>query len=371
MILFLNILFMAIVLGFAGFISWYVAFRLHSLFGLTSLGVMQAIVAVVMVLSMVALFAFIMPKDQITGGLNLISGYVILFIFYLFFILGLIHFVQLFYNPAPMLFGSIAVVIALLIVVTSGVMGSFFTVKETEIKISGLEQELVIMQLSDVHLGHKTGTKYLQKIVQATNKYNPALVLITGDLIESEMGMQPDVLAPLSNINAPIYFVEGNHDKYAGIEKVTSAIKNLNVNILHNEIVVTNGIQLIGLAYLKADEKTFDMHPSDNTNTIKSIMEQMPINKEIPSILMAHSPTGVKYIEPAGVNVMLAGHTHAGQIFPFSLFAKLHFKHYKGLYKHGNLQVFISNGASTFGIKARIGSLNEINLIRLVPMETN
>jgi hypothetical protein len=83
--------------------------------------------------------------------------------------------------------------------------------------------------------------------------------------------------------------------------------------------------------------------------------------------LLHHSPVGVKYVEAAGIDLMLSGHTHNGQIFPFSLFAKLSFPFISGLYQQGNTKIFVSNGAGTYMIRARLGSFNEINLLRLVP----
>ena len=365
MIILMNIIMLILMLGLATAVVWYTAFRLHTLFDFVPYSTIIAIITTLMVLSMIALFAFMMPSNKFTGTLNIISGYVILFLTYLFFMLAILHIIQLFWHPSVVLIGTLAILLAITVTVVAGVSGSGFVVNETEIRIASLEQELRIMQISDVHLGHKRGAKYLEKIVQKTQEYSPDLVLLTGDLIESRLGLLPDVLSPLQKFDVPVYFVEGNHDKYVGIAQITTMLTQNNVRVLHNEVVETHGIQLIGLAYLKADDETFDMHPSDNTDTVKSVMSKIDLHDNSPKILMAHSPVGIKYIESADVDFMLAGHTHSGQIFPFSLLARLSFPYFHGIYEYGGLKIFVSSGVGTFGIKARLGSKNEINLIKL------
>jgi predicted MPP superfamily phosphohydrolase len=191
------------------------------------------------------------------------------------------------------------------------------------------------------------------------------MVVVTGDLTETKAAFLPGVLSPLADFNAPAFFVEGNHETYSGIEQALSTIGKQNLRSLHNEIVNTHGIQLIGLDYLNADENTFDMHPSENKNTVKSVMAEMKLNSEIPAILISHSPAGAQYAAEAGVDLVISGHTHNGQIFPFSLIAKLAFPFPGGLYSQPT-KVFVSSGIGGIFARMRLGSFNEINLLRLV-----
>lgn len=93
------------------------------------------------------------------------------------------------------------------------------------------------------------------------------------------------------------------------------------VRVLRNEIVKTLGLSLVRFDYMKADESTFDMHPSADTRTIKVAMVALPLDKKSPSVPMHQSPVGVHYIEEAGVSLMVAGHSHAGQLLPAMLIA--------------------------------------------------
>lgn len=91
----------------------------------------------------------------------------------------------------------------------------------------------------------------------------------------------------------------------------------------------------------------------------------MPVSNTKPSILIHHSPVGIEYIANKKIDLVLAGHTHAGQIFPVTFIAKYIFPYNKGLYQTGESQVFVSQGAGTFMVPIRLGTTNEINLIQL------
>lgn len=106
------------------------------------------------------------------------------------------------------------------------------------------------------------------------------------------------------------------------------------------------------------------MHAVNNL-TIKEELPKIPLSKDLPVVLMHHSPVGLEYVARAGVDLMLSGHTHAGQIFPATLITPLLFPLNKGLHRQSNTYFFVSQGAGTYGPRMRLGSSNEINLIRL------
>ena len=367
MLIFLNILILIVMFGIFIFSIWYTAFRLHTHFKSIPFWTFQIAVALGAIGSFVALIITSRFSNQFASFLNVSGGFLLLFIIFLFILLAILHLIQ-FKLSFPLVWsGAAALAVSFIITTIGALLASSFVVKENEIKIPGLEKELSVMLISDVHIGHHRGRDYLVRIVDETNKRNPDLILITGDLVDSEPAMLPGVLDPLSGFKAPAYFVEGNHEKDVGLERVLNIIRQNGVRIMQNEVIETHGIQLISLEYMKADDKTFDMHPSDKTETIKSVLTGLSLKKDIPSILIHHSPIGVQYVETTGINLMLSGHTHAGQIFPFSLFARLSFPFNSGLYQQGNTKVFVSKGAGTYMIRMRLGSLNEINLLKMIP----
>ena len=223
------------------------------------------------------------------------------------------------------------------------------------------------MQLSDIDVGHHRGRKYLEKIVEETNQRKPDIVLITGDLIDSEAAFLPGELEPLARFSAPVYYVGGNHEKYVDAERAFALVKQYGVNVLRNQVVETHGLQLVGLDYMNADEDTFDLHPSDDSRTIKSVLASLHVKDAMPSVLLHHSPAGAQYAAANGIDLMIAGHTHGGQFFPGTLVARAVFPFTHGLYRRGPLQVFVSQGAGTFMSRVRLGTSNEINILRLRP----
>lgn len=349
--------------------TWYVDARLRTSFGL---GASRWPARVVTALSVVGIVAVVgataTSANSVAGVLYTLGGYFFTFYLYLFLALLCLHPIQRLWRPVLVRTGAaLALTTALVATGFGAFWAGTFSVNETEIRIAGLDKPVTVMQISDVHLGHHRGGEYLTRIVQETNRHRPDLVLITGDLVDSNAALLQGVLDPLSGFMAPVYFVSGNHETYIDTARAFDLISRNGVKILHNEMVETHGLQLIGLDYMKADDETFDMHPSDDPRTIKSVLAGLPINDKTPSVLMHHSPVGLPYIEDAGIDLMLSGHTHAGQVFPATLIAQAIFPFNRGLYAREKTQVFVSQGAGTFLQRIRLGVSNEIDLIRLLP----
>lgn len=346
---------------------WYVAGRLRTLFGLERRWPLRLGVAAAVVGAAVAMLGTARLAHPLAGVVNLLGGYA--FLFFLFLLLALLglHAIQLRWTRPPAWSGVAAVSLAVAATGAGALRAGSFTVAETVIRLPRLAREVTVMQISDVHLGHHRGRAYLARIVDETNRRAPDLVLVTGDLVDSSAALEPGVLEPLAGLTAPAYFVGGNHEKYVDPERVFALVARNGVRVLHNEAVETHGLRLVGLDYMNADEDTFDMHPSDDARTIRSVLPGLASRNGPPSVLMHHSPVGASYAAEQGIDLMVSGHTHAGQVFPFTLLSGLAFPFNRGLHYEGATAVFVSQGAGTFMSRARLGTSNEINLLRLVP----
>ena len=151
--------------------------------------------------------------------------------------------------------------------------------------------------------------------MRETNRLQPDLVLINGDLVDAKSALEPGLLSAMARFSAPTYFTTGNHESYVDTERALEIISSYRVRVLRNEVVETHGFQLVGLDYMKADENTFDMHVV-NKLTIKEELPKIPLTRDKPVVMMHHSPVGLEYVSARGVSLMLSGHTHAGQMFP-------------------------------------------------------
>jgi hypothetical protein len=232
----------------------------------------------------------------------------------------------------------------------------FVMVKTVDIPMPGLEKPLKIVQLSDIHVGTIHNSGFLTRIVEKTNVLDPDLVLITGDLFDGIGPVNSHTVQPLANIKAKTYFVIGNHERYDDMEKIQSIVMAAGVEILRNRIVDFRGVQIVGVdAAIRDGEKG------------NPVVGTLPIDRAKPSILMFHVPVGMEDAVKAGINLQLSGHTHNGQLFPFTLFAKMLYPQVQGLYRFNGMRLYVSPGTGTWGPPMRLGSSNEITLINLVP----
>jgi len=216
-----------------------------------------------------------------------------------------------------------------------------------------------VVQLSDVHLGRVLGAGFLEGLVERINAENPSVVFITGDLFDGIDGRLDKLVGPLNGLRAPlgIYYVTGNHETYLGVDRAYAAIKKTQVRILAEEMVVINGLQIVGISY---PERGFS---KDLVEVIRKIPN---FNPRMPSILLYHSPTQIEQAKALGISVQLSGHTHKGQIFPIQFISRLIYKkYYNGLHVEGAYTIYTSSGAGTWGPTMRTGNHPEIAIIHL------
>jgi len=235
-------------------------------------------------------------------------------------------------------------------------------IKEVTIKIKNLPvswQNKKVIQLSDAHLGHVFGDWFLERAVAKANEYNPEAVFITGDLFDGMDGHLIDYAAPLDQSTAPrgTYFVTGNHETYLGVSDTYHALSKTKVKILKDEAVNVDGLQIVGVAFPERSE----------TMAIGEVIKKIPgFNPDLPSVLLYHSPFEAEEAKDAGIDLMLSGHTHAGQVFPFNILMKIIFwgKEY-GLYRDGDFSLYTTSGLGTWGPTMRTFSRPEIVVITL------
>ncbi len=221
---------------------------------------------------------------------------------------------------------------------------------------------LRIVQLSDIHLDQTTRPELLTSIVSRTNELQPDFVALTGDLVDgrvSELSMQARALTELK---APCYFVSGNHELYSGYSEWCRFLDSIGVHVLDqcNELVTHKQAHLLITGV--SDFSIPRMFPSGISDPLMA-MSNAPVHDFC--LLLAHQPSSAKAALAAGANLVLAGHTHGGQYFPFSSLIRFFQPYAKGLYHIGEAYVYTSPGTGTWGPPLRLGARHEITLIRL------
>lgn len=266
------------------------------------------------------------------------------------------------HSPSPAVFGWTALAVACLYT-SYGVLNAYRPrVKELTVRIKNLPpvwRQRKIVQLSDVHLGHILGESFMARLVERTNAQKPSIVFITGDLFDGSDRRLEELIRPLNDLDAPLgtYYVTGNHETFLGTERAYQALKATSVKILKDQMVVIDGVQIIGIAYPERGQH------KDLGKVIRNIPGFDPRQ---PSILLYHSPTNIEQAKAAGIRLQLSGHTHHGQIFPIQFISRLVYgKYYNGLHVEGDYTLYTSSGAGTWGPTMRTGNDPEIAVIHL------
>ncbi|MDR2010891.1 MAG: metallophosphoesterase [Bacteroidales bacterium] len=299
---------------------------------------------------------------------SIFAGIVCSILIFLLLSVAITDLLSLLFKFSPQIRRDVSLGLTLLLTIY-GVWNAYsIKVKEVTIPIKGLTKEIRAIHLTDVHLGNLRGEKTVERIVQKINKLNPDVVFNTGDMFDGKthFSSKNDVLSAFRTMEVPHYFVYGNHDEHVGVSEVIMRMKNANINVLLNEIAYFGELQIIGLNNMLPDNTTFDPHTTDTSQTIEKALNKFII-KDMPTIVLHHRPDGVKYMQEKGVDLLLTGHTHAGQIFPFTLIAKLMFGYNRGLYKYEDMTIYVSQGIGTIFAPVRLGTRSEMTLIKLVP----
>ena len=138
-----------------------------------------------------------------------------------------------------------------------------------------------------------------------------------------------------------------------GFEGLLARFPELNINVLENAAAQVRGINLIGVS----DEQPVPARAA--------AVEQMSREGAF-NLALVHQPSIWERTQ-SKVDLMLCGHTHNGQIFPFNFLVRLQFRHVHGLFAEDGSTLYVSSGAGCWGPRMRLGSRNEIVIIALRP----
>jgi len=364
---FLPFLFLAIFLAILASANIYLARRFAFYFDLRSARYLYVGFGSLTVFMVVGIITTTNAQGTFANWIYILASIVMGFLLYLLLSVAVVDLISLFVKSMPRLLGISALSLAVLITAGGILNAQYCRISEVDIPMKGIKNELTIAHLSDIHIGHFWGAKTLQRIVDKTNAQNPDVVFITGDLFDGRIRLNTESLEPLKQVNAPIYFIEGNHDGYSGAEEVKQNLRKIGVTVLENEVTHFNQIQIIGLDHMRADYNSSGMHGTGKKPTIRNVLDSLNIFPGQPTVLLHHSPDGIEYANAHGVDLYLAGHTHNGQLFPFNFIVGMIYKYNKGLHDYKGTRIYTSQGVGTFGPPMRVGTKSEIVILKLKP----
>lgn len=233
---------------------------------------------------------------------------------------------------------------------------------------------LKIIHISDLHYGETTNENDLKQIIEKINTLKPDVVIFTGDLYSNglEEDAKNELIANLKNITVSIkkYAIKGNHDDESWDEVMKeSNFIDLNNNI---DIIYNNNNSSILIAGVNTNDdinesikKIDNLLKSDNNQETNSDV----MSKFSYKILLLHEPDKILDFDYNNYDLILAGHSHNGQIrLPFigALYTPDGSKkYYDEFYDLGNTKLYISSGIGTSKLKLRLFNRPSINLYRL------
>jgi predicted MPP superfamily phosphohydrolase len=221
-----------------------------------------------------------------------------------------------------------------------------------------------IVQLTDVHIGNTIGEAFVRTMVERVNQAEPDLIAITGDLVDGRLSSLQAAAEPLRDLRAKhgVFFVTGNHEYYSGVDPWLTHLRSLGIRVLRNEReaidVNGHGFDIAGVDDHSSGR--FQGHGPD----IAAAMHGRDPNREV--VLLAHQPKQVHEAKKHDIGLQLSGHTHGGQIWPWHYLVKLQQRGLiRGLSKHGDTQLYISQGTGYWGPPIRFLTKSEITRVRL------
>ncbi len=244
-------------------------------------------------------------------------------------------------------------IVGLVLVSFAIVASHHLRIRQHTIRSEKLNRPLRVVQISDVHIGSRQGG-FMARIVDRINHLKPDYVVITGDLIDSS-AVEIDALKPLEALTGTTFFSVGNHERYADLPKAITMLESLGVIPLRQQSHEEEGVQFIGI------------DDAEHRDQVEKHLPGLGVRDDHFSILLYHRPLGWESAIHHGVDLMLSGHTHKGQIFPFNWLVKQQFSRTHGLHRQDDSHLYVSCGTGTWGPLMRLGSLNEISCFDLIP----
>ena len=235
-----------------------------------------------------------------------------------------------------------------------------FKVTNYEISInkSSSIRSVEAVMISDLHVGTSVGKKEIIKIKSMIEELSPQIIFICGDLFDHEsneeiMKFSAKTLGSIKS-EYGTYFVTGNHECYLGnMSKTISYFEGTGIRVLQDEMIKINDFYLIGRKDIWQEGRA----------DLEKILDGA--DKEQPLIVLDHQPNAIDEAADNGVDLLLSGHTHNGQLVPFNYIVGLANHTHYGIVEQGTFRAIVSSGIGTWKFPIRTGSSAEIIRVKI------
>jgi len=330
------------------------------------------------------LIAFAYILDRIPGFshplLRISGSYWIAIFFYLLIFFLLIDFFGLLnstFSLFPSSWGLLwqsKKIYSLALILTTGILiiGSYMAqhpqVIQYDVNISkklDTQKTMKLVMVSDLHIEAHAKTDFMEEAAQTISALNPDIILLAGDIVEGTLdpGTEEKLGRIIDQLHAPagVYAVLGNHEYYGGqVDQITTYLEEHGIHVLRDSITTALGEQI----YIAGRE---DYRGGYVNSGKRKPLDQIlaGIDHSKPLLLLDHQPQEVKEAQRSGVDLMLSGHTHGGQLFPAQWVTKAIFVIDRGIWRDGPFHLIVSTGLGLWGPPVRTNSRSEIVEINL------
>lgn len=241
-------------------------------------------------------------------------------------------------------------------------------IKTYDISSSKIKKETRLVMLSDLHIDVDVSTDYVKNLVKRVNALNPDVIVLVGDVIDNSSKALYKQMEELKELKAKdgVYVVLGNHEFYVGAMDWGMKFGSMGFNFLNNYgmKIDDSGLYIAGIPDINAAQ--------GSRMKVKVDSALYNADQEDYVVLLSHTPKITEDMENKHIDMMLSGHTHGGQIYPFHYFAQqANDGMLAGFYNRKDINIYISRGTRYWGPPLRIFAPSEITVFNFSPEKTN
>ncbi len=220
---------------------------------------------------------------------------------------------------------------------------------------------LRIVHLSDIHHSPTTGRAQIERAVRAANSLDADIIALTGDYISHEREYAAPCAEMLGRLRARcgVYAVLGNHDHWTDAALITDLFRAEGIKVLINE----------GMRFEYQDASFWLAGVDDTMVGLEDLSLALAGScADEMKLVLAHNPTILRRAARAGVDLVLSGHTHGGQIAwrsERSSSGRPRRRMLRGLGRRGDTQIYVTRGLGTSIVPLRYGCRPEVSLLEL------